>query len=76
MSTYGFNLVDIRWGKNKEHLPLRQTLEVVVYSLADICKAFGLRIPDNSAPVHVSKAKSLTRRRGRPAKAKTENQEL
>ena len=33
MPTYGFNLVDIRWGKNKEHLPLRQTLEVVVYSL-------------------------------------------
>lgn len=33
MSTYGFNLVDIRWGKNKERLPLRQTLEVVVYSL-------------------------------------------
>lgn len=23
MSTYGFNLVDIRWGKNKECLPLR-----------------------------------------------------
>ena len=23
ISTYGFNLVDIRWGKNKEHLPLR-----------------------------------------------------
>lgn len=33
MSTYGFNLVGIRWGKNKECLPLRQTLEVVVYSL-------------------------------------------
>jgi len=26
MSTYGFNLVDIRWGRNKEHLPLRQTV--------------------------------------------------
>ena len=23
ISTYGFNLVDIRWGRNKEHLPLR-----------------------------------------------------
>ena len=32
ISTYGFNLVDIRWGKNKEHLSLRQTVEVVVYS--------------------------------------------
>lgn len=60
MPTYGFNLVDIRWGKNKEHLPLRQTLEVVVYSLVDICKALDLRIPDNSAPVYVFKAKSLT----------------
>ncbi|MCF0173617.1 MAG: transposase [Bacteroidales bacterium] len=33
MSTYGFNIADIRWGKNKEHLPLRQTVEIVVYSL-------------------------------------------
>ena len=33
ISTYGFNLVGIRWGKNKERLPLRQTIEVVVYSL-------------------------------------------
>jgi hypothetical protein len=32
-SSYGSNLADIRWGKNKEGLPLRQTNEVVVYSL-------------------------------------------
>ena len=30
-SAYGHFLADIRWGKNKEHLPLEQTNEVVVY---------------------------------------------
>ena len=33
-------------------------------------------LPDNCAPIYVAKAKSLTRRRGSPAKAKTENLEL
>ena len=32
ISTYGFHLVDIRWGHNKDHLPLKQTLEVIMYS--------------------------------------------
>jgi len=40
------------------------------------CKAFGFSIPESCTPVYVSKAKSSTRRRGRPAKAKTENLEL
>ena len=45
-------------------------------SQVDICKAFGLTIPDCCAPVYVSKAKPVTRRRGRPANPKVENQEL
>jgi len=47
MSTYGFNLVDIRWGRNKEHLPLRQTVEVVVYSLASHMPIFYMELPGN-----------------------------
>ncbi len=39
-------------------------------------KAFGFTIPDGCAPVYVSKAKPVTRRRGRPANPKVENQEL
>ena len=47
MSTYGFNLVDIRWGKNKEHLPLRQTLDVVVYSLTSHMPIYYKELPGN-----------------------------
>ena len=47
MSTYGFNLVDIHWGKNKEHLPLRQTLEVVVYSLTTHMPIYYKELPGN-----------------------------
>ena len=32
-SAWGDSLSDIRYGKNKDHLPLAQTLEVVVYTL-------------------------------------------
>lgn len=47
ISTYGFNLVDIRWGKNKDHLPLRQTLEVIVYSLTSHMPIYYLELPGN-----------------------------
>lgn len=47
ISTYGFNLVDIRWGRNKEHLPLRQTIEVVVYSLTSHMPIFYMELPGN-----------------------------
>lgn len=47
MSTYSFNLVDIRWGKNKEHLPLRQTLEVVVYPLTSHMQIYYRELPGN-----------------------------
>ena len=47
ISTYGFNLVDIRWGRNKEHLPLKQTVEVVVYSLTSHMPIFYQELPGN-----------------------------
>lgn len=47
ISTYGFNLVDIRWGKNKEKLPLAQTVEVVVYSLTSHMPVFYMELPGN-----------------------------
>ena len=47
ISTYGFNLVDIRWGKNKERLPLRQTVEVVVYSLTTHMPIYYKELPGN-----------------------------
>jgi hypothetical protein len=47
ISTYGFNLVDIRWGRNKEHLPLRQTVEVVVYSLTTHMPIYYKELPGN-----------------------------
>ena len=42
----------------------------------DICKAFGFAIPDGCALVYVSKAKSTTRKRGRPTKPKVDKQEF
>ncbi len=47
ISTYGFHLVDIRWGHNKEHLPLKQTLEVIVYSLTSHLPIYYLELPGN-----------------------------
>ena len=47
VSTYGFHLVDIRWGHNKEHLLLKQTLEVIVYSLTSHLPLYYLELPGN-----------------------------
>lgn len=47
ISTYGFNLVDIHWGRNKEHLPLRQSVEVVVYSLTTHMPIYYKELPGN-----------------------------
>jgi hypothetical protein len=46
-SAYGNSLTDIRWGKNKEHLPLPQTTEVVVYSLTSHLPVFYQSFPGN-----------------------------
>lgn len=46
-SIYGNSLVDIRWGKNKENLPLEQTLEVVVYTLSSHLPVYYRTFPGN-----------------------------
>lgn len=50
-SSYGNTLTDVRWGKNKEKLPLEQTTETVVYTLDGhmpvYYRAFPGNIPDS-----------------------------
>jgi len=46
-STYGSSLADIRWGKNKERIPLAQTNEVVVYSLNGHMPVLYQELPGN-----------------------------
>lgn len=70
------DLTEMRTIRCVEHTERMKFITPFVGSQVDICKAFGFSIPDNCAPVYISKAKSFTRRRGRPAKAKIENPEL
>ena len=46
-SAYGWSLADIRWGKNRERLPLEQTLEVVVYTLTSHMPVYYRTFPGN-----------------------------
>jgi len=46
-STYGNTLADIRWGKNKERIPLPQTTEVVVYTLSSHTPVYYRTFPGN-----------------------------
>ena len=46
-SAYGGSLADIHWGKNKEHLPLEQTTEVVVYTLDSHMPVYYRTFPGN-----------------------------
>jgi hypothetical protein len=46
-SAYGDSLTDIRWGKNKEGLPLAQTVEVVVYTLSSHLPVYYRTFPGN-----------------------------
>ena len=46
-SAYGHSLADIHWGKNKDHLPLEQTVEVVVYSLDSHMPVYYRTFPGN-----------------------------
>ena len=46
-SAYGGSLADIRWGKNKDHLPLEQTTEVVVYTLSSHMPVYYRTFPGN-----------------------------
>ena len=47
VSTYGSSLADIRWGKNKERIPLPQTIEVVVYTLSRHMPIYYRSFPGN-----------------------------
>ncbi len=46
-SAYGDSLADIRYGKNKERIPLPQTSEVVVYSLDSHMPVYYRTFPGN-----------------------------
>jgi hypothetical protein len=46
-SAYGKGLADIRWGKNKDRLPLAQTTEVVVYTLSNHMPVYYRTFPGN-----------------------------
>jgi transposase len=46
-SAYGNSLADIRWGRNKEHLPLQQTTDVVVYTLDGHMPVYYRTFPGN-----------------------------
>jgi transposase len=46
-TAYGNGLADIRWGKNKEHLPLEQITEVVVYTLSSHMPVYYRTFPGN-----------------------------
>ena len=50
-SAYGDTLADVKWGKNKDKLPLEQTMETVVYTLDGhmpvYYRAFPGNIPDS-----------------------------
>jgi hypothetical protein len=46
-SAYGWSLADIRWGRNKEHLSLKQTMEVVVYTLSSHMPVYYRTFPGN-----------------------------
>jgi transposase len=46
-SAYGDHLADTHWGKNKEHLPLQQTVEVVAYTLSSHMPVYYRTFPGN-----------------------------
>lgn len=46
-SAYGSSLANIKWGRNKEHIPLPQTSEVVVYSLDSHMPVYYRTFPGN-----------------------------
>ena len=47
-SAYGHSLADIHWGKNKDHLPLKQTMEVVAYTLTEHMPVYYRSFPGNT----------------------------
>jgi hypothetical protein len=54
-SAYGVSLADIKWGKNKDGLPLEQTVEVVVYTLDSHMPVYYRTFPGNMLDVTAGK---------------------
>ena len=46
-SAYGGSLADIRWGKNKDNLPLAQSTEAVVYTISSHMPVYYRTFPGN-----------------------------
>ena len=46
-SAYGNGIADIRWGRNRERIPLEQTTEVVVYTLSSHMPVYYRTFPGN-----------------------------
>ena len=69
-------LAEMRSIRCIEHQGRLKFITPFVGAQVDICKAFGFEIPEGCAPDYVSKKKSTTPKRGRPAKSKVEHQEL
>lgn len=65
-------LAEMRTIRCIEHTGRMKFITPFVGEQVQICKAFGFDIPDGCAPVYVSKAKPTIKKRGRPAKPKTE----
>ena len=75
-----FNLLEITFNDDdsvKSYIVNQKKLDTMLLTTGFFAsKTIGFAIPDGCAPVYVSKAKTITRKRGRPAKPKVENQEL
>ena len=69
-------LAEMRTIRCIEHKGRLKFITPFVGDQVEICNAFGFDIPIGCAPTYTSKAKSKTPKRGRPAKPKTEAQEI
>lgn len=69
-------LAEMRTIRSIEHSGRMKFITPFVGSQVDICKSFGFAISEGCATVYISKSQPTSKKRGRPAKPKTENQEL
>ena len=69
-------LAEMRTIRCIEHKGRMKFITPFVGAQVDICREFGFDIPERCAPKYVSKKKSATPKRGRPAKPKTVTQDF
>lgn len=67
-------LAEMRTIRCIEHTGRMKFITPFIGPQVEICKAFGLDIPDGCAPVYVSKSLPAVRKRGRQPKPRTEKQ--